>query len=89
MALKVLAQFKEKNRELLAMEFLAYKNSKQYKKAFKQLAFNISIDGIGKKDEYIRTGTVWQKKKENIKKLMRSYYQDCILIQLVCQNQIY
>jgi pyruvate-formate lyase-activating enzyme len=45
----------------------------QYKKAFKQLTFNISIDGIGKKDEYIRTGTVWQKKKENIKKLMRSY----------------
>ena len=37
MALKVLAQFKEKNRELLAMEFLAYKNSKQYKKAFKTI----------------------------------------------------
>ena len=45
----------------------------QYKKAFKRLSFNISIDGIEKKDEYIRTGTVWKKKIENIKKLQSAY----------------
>ena len=45
----------------------------QYKKAFKRLSFMVSVDGIGKKDEYIRTGTVWKKKKENIFKLQQSY----------------
>ena len=45
----------------------------QYKKAFKKLHFNISIDGIDKKEEYIRTGTVWGKKIENIKKLQSKY----------------
>ena len=45
----------------------------QYKKAFKRLSFNVSIDGIGKKDEYIRTGTVWKKKIENIKKIQSTY----------------
>ena len=45
----------------------------QYKKAFKKLHFNISIDGIDKKEEYIRTGTIWKKKIENIKKLQSKY----------------
>ena len=45
----------------------------QYKKAFKRLSFNISVDGIGKKDEYIRTGQVWEKKKENIFKLQQNF----------------
>ena len=45
----------------------------QYKSAFEKLHFNISIDGIDKKEEYIRAGTFWEKKIENIKKLQIVY----------------
>tara|TARA_A100001201_G_scaffold138111_1_gene128678 strand:+ start:129 stop:1232 length:1104 start_codon:yes stop_codon:yes gene_type:complete len=45
----------------------------QYKNAFKGLYFNISVDGIGERDEYIRTGTVWKKKVENIYRLQNNF----------------
>ena len=45
----------------------------QYQKAFKKLVFNISLDGIEEKDEYIRTGTIWSKKVENISKLQKNF----------------
>lgn len=31
---------------------------------FKELTFNISVDGIGKTDEFLRHGTVWEKKQK-------------------------
>jgi sulfatase maturation enzyme AslB (radical SAM superfamily) len=35
-------------------------------KYFKRATFIISLDGFGKKDEYIRTGTIWEEKINNI-----------------------
>jgi hypothetical protein len=39
-------------------------------KHFKRATFIISLDGFGKKDEYMRTGTVWEEKVENIKNMI-------------------
>jgi len=45
------------------------KNFKRYCDKFKSFNVRISIDGIGKKDEYIRTGTNFEIKEKNINKL--------------------
>ena len=37
-------------------------------KYFKRATFIVSLDGVGKKDEYIRNGTIWEEKIECIKK---------------------
>ena len=38
-------------------------------KYFKKVTIMFSIDGVGKKDEYIRTGTIWEEKVRNIKNM--------------------
>lgn len=45
------------------------KNFKRYCDKFKSFNIRISLDGIGKKDEYIRTGTNFEIKEQNIKRL--------------------
>ncbi len=45
------------------------KNFKTYYDKFKRFTINISIDGIGKKDEYIRRGTNFHEKQNNIEQL--------------------
>ena len=42
------------------------KNYKTYYDKFKSFTIHVSIDGVGKKDEYIRRGTIFEKKHENI-----------------------
>ena len=39
-------------------------------KYFKQVVIMYSIDGVGKVDEYIRTGTKWEEKVENMRNTM-------------------
>jgi len=41
-------------------------------KHFKKATFLVSLDGFGKKDEYIRTGTIWEEKEENIRNMLYS-----------------
>ena len=52
------------NATITNMEFL---NLMKY---FKKATFLVSLDGFGKKDEYIRTGTIWEEKVENIKNMI-------------------
>lgn len=49
------------------------KNYKLYYDKFKSFTINISIDGVGKKDEYIRTGTVFEKKHKNICEVVKNF----------------
>ncbi len=39
-------------------------------KYFKRATFIVSLDGVGKKDEYIRDGTIWEEKVECIKNMI-------------------
>ena len=39
-------------------------------KHFKRATFIISLDGFGKKDEYIRSGTIWEEKVEIIREII-------------------
>jgi len=41
-------------------------------KRFKRISLQISCEGTGKLDEYIRNGTVWDKKQKNIEKWIES-----------------
>lgn len=52
------------------------KNYRLYNDKFRSFNIRISIDGIGKKDEYIRTGTIFDKKVENINLLHRYFKID-------------
>ena len=45
------------------------KNYKTFCDKFKSFTINVSIDGVGKKDEYIRRGTNFKEKTKNIKQL--------------------
>jgi len=45
------------------------KNFKAFYDKFKYFTINVSIDGVGEKDEYIRRGTVFKEKDSNIKQL--------------------
>ncbi len=38
-------------------------------KYFKKITIMFSVDGVGKKDEYIRTGTIWEEKVRNMKNM--------------------
>ena len=49
------------------------KNFKTFYDKFKYFTINISIDGIDKKDEYIRRGTLFKEKDSNIKQ-MNEYF---------------
>jgi len=40
-----------------------------YFKSFKEILLTASVDGIGEKDEYIRTGTIWKEKIDNIRNM--------------------
>lgn len=50
------------------------KNFKTFYSKFKNFTINVSIDGVEKKDEYIRRGTNFKEKTLNIKKLI-NYFQ--------------
>lgn len=52
------------------------KNFKRYYNKFKNFVINISIDGVGKKDEYLRTGTIFEKKDEVITTLSKYFIID-------------
>jgi len=45
------------------------KNYKAFYDKFNYFTINVSIDGIGAKDEYIRRGTIFEQKDSNIKQL--------------------
>jgi len=45
------------------------KNFKKYFDKFRTFTINISIDGVGTKDEYIRRGTIFAEKNSNIEQL--------------------
>ena len=45
------------------------KNFKSFYNKFKSFNINVSIDGVGKKDEYIRRGTNFEEKDKNIKQI--------------------
>lgn len=45
------------------------KNFKTFYDKFKYFTINVSIDGIDKKDEYIRRGTIFKEKDSNIKRV--------------------
>ena len=49
------------------------KNYKKYYNKFKNFTINVSIDGVGKKDEYIRRGTNFKQKDENVKQLLNYF----------------
>ena len=49
------------------------KNFKTFYDKFKYFTINVSIDGIDKKDEYIRRGTLFKEKDSNIKQ-MNEYF---------------
>ena len=44
-------------------------------KYFKSTSVDISLDGVGKKDEYLRTGTVWKEKIEIIDNIYQTFSQ--------------
>lgn len=52
------------------------KNFKRYYDKFKKFVINISIDGVGEKDEYLRTGTIFKKKDEVITTLSKYFSID-------------
>ena len=45
------------------------KNFKKYFDKFRTFTINVSIDGVGTKDEYIRRGTIFAEKNSNIEQL--------------------
>ena len=49
------------------------KNFKSYYDKFKSFNINVSIDAVGKKDEYIRRGTIFDEKDKNIKSLINFF----------------
>ena len=49
------------------------KNFKTFCDKFKSFTINVSIDGIGKKDEYIRRGTNFEEKTKNINQLISHF----------------
>ena len=49
------------------------KNFKTFYDKFKYFTINVSIDGIDKKDEYIRRGTIFKEKDSNIKQLIEYF----------------
>ena len=49
------------------------KNYKLFYDKFKSFNINISIDGVGKKDEYIRRGTIFEEKNKNIHQLNKYF----------------
>ena len=49
------------------------KNYKTYYDKFKSFHINVSLDGVGKKDEYIRRGTDFEQKHSNIKQLQNFF----------------
>ena len=46
------------------------KNFKSYFNKFNKFSIHVSIDGVGKKDEYIRRGTIFEEKDKNIKQII-------------------
>lgn len=67
------------------------RNFLDYTDKFKQVAVNVSIDGIGKRNEYIRHGSNWDKLIENYnaiegKVLRRVYYTTSILSVFECKK---
>jgi MoaA/NifB/PqqE/SkfB family radical SAM enzyme len=49
------------------------KNFKTFCDQFKSFTINVSIDGVNKKDEYIRRGTDFKEKDKNIKQLVEYF----------------
>ena len=60
------------------------KNFKSYYDKFKSFSINISIDGVGKKDEYIRRGTNFEEKDKNIKQIENYFNLDfCVTMSIL------
>ena len=49
------------------------KNFKKYFDKFRTFTINVSIDGVGTKDEYIRRGTIFEEKNSNIEQLINYF----------------
>ena len=64
-------------------------------KYFRKVVIMFSIDGVGKVDEYIRTGTVWEEKVQNMKnigqitKVKLSFSTTIQLLNIGYLNEIY
>lgn len=60
------------------------KNYKYFYDKFKTFKINISIDGVGKKDEYIRRGTNFEVKDKNIKQVSKYFNIDfCVTLSML------
>ena len=68
------------------------KNYRKFYNKFKTFIINVSIDGVDKKDEYIRRGTKFQEKTSNIKQLSNFFNLEfCVttsILNVGYQNQI-
>tara|TARA_B100002019_G_C21251941_1_gene591618 strand:+ start:112 stop:1311 length:1200 start_codon:yes stop_codon:yes gene_type:complete len=60
------------------------KNFKTFYDKFKSFKINVSIDGVDRKDEYIRRGTNFKQKEKNVKQLINYFDLDfCVTLSML------